>query len=74
MKEIRTFHVPNIGCEGCVRTIQTELGDLSGVRNVVADLGTKTVVVEWDDPATRSQVEARLAEIEYPAVDTHGVG
>jgi copper chaperone CopZ len=73
MKEIKTFHVPNIGCAGCVRTIQNEIAELNGVRNVIADLETKTVVVEWDDPATRSQVEARLAEIDYPAVDTQGI-
>jgi copper chaperone CopZ len=69
MKEIKTFHVPNIGCDGCVRTIQNEIADLAGVTNVVADLGTKTVVVEWDSPATRAQVESRLAEIDYPAVE-----
>ena len=69
MKEIKTFHVPNIGCDGCVRTIQNEVADLAGVTNVVADLETKTVVVEWHTPATRSQVESRLAEIDYPAVE-----
>lgn len=69
MKEIKSFHVPNIGCDGCVRTIQNGVADLAGVTNVVADLETKSVVVEWDTPATRSQVESRLAEIDYPAVE-----
>lgn len=69
MKEIKTFKVPNIGCAGCVRTIQTEVADVPGVTNVVADLDTKTVVVEWTEPASREQVEAKLREIDYPAVE-----
>lgn len=69
MKEMKTFNVPNIGCDGCVRTIQNEVGELPGVQKVVADLSTKTVVVEWVDPATRQQVEDRLREIDYPAVE-----
>jgi copper chaperone len=69
MKEIKTFNVPNIGCDGCVRTIQNEVGELPGVTKVVADLDTRTVVIEWDAPATRQQVEAKLREIDYPAVE-----
>lgn len=69
MKEIKTFNVPNIGCDGCVRTIQNEVALVPGVRNVVADLDTKTVVVEWVEPATREDVEAKLREIDYPAVE-----
>jgi len=69
MKELKTFRVPNIGCDGCVRTIQTEVADVPGVRNVIADLGTKTVVVEWVEPATRAMVEEKLREIDYPAVE-----
>ena len=69
MKEMKTFSVPNIGCDGCVRTIQNEVAEVPGVRKVIADLGTKTVVVEWEEPATRASVEARLREIDYPAVE-----
>ena len=69
MKEMKTFSVPNIGCDGCVRTIQTEVAQVPGVRKVIADLGTKTVVVEWEEPATRSVVESKLREIDYPAVE-----
>lgn len=65
MKEIKTFHVPNIGCEGCVRTIQQAIGEVPGVTKVIADLGTKTVVVEWEPPADWPQIESRLREIDY---------
>lgn len=65
MKEMKTFRVPNIGCAGCVRTIQNEVAEIAGVRNVVADLATKTVVVEWQDPADWPQIESKLKEIDY---------
>jgi copper chaperone CopZ len=65
MAEVKTFRVPNIGCAGCVRTIQNEVADVPGVTNVVADLGTKTVVVEWQSPADWSQIKHKLEEIDY---------
>ena len=68
MKEMKTFNVPNIGCDGCVRTIQNEVAEVPGVRKVVADLGTKTVVIEWEEPATLAMIEDKLREIDYPAV------
>ncbi|MBZ0282190.1 MAG: cation transporter, partial [Anaerolineae bacterium] len=30
--ESKTFQVPNIGCDGCVRTIKTEVSQISGVK------------------------------------------
>ena len=62
-----TVHVPNISCAHCVHTIQTELGDLPGVTSVRADEPTKVVTVAFAPPATRSGIEALLAEINYPA-------
>jgi copper chaperone CopZ len=44
-----------------------ELGDLKGVQSVTADLDSKQVSVQWDSPATWEQIEALLAEINYPA-------
>ncbi|MFO7322812.1 MAG: heavy-metal-associated domain-containing protein [Chloroflexota bacterium] len=66
--ETTTLYVPNIGCDGCVRTIRTEVGQLAGVVRVEADATSKQVTVEWTEPATLEQIEARLAEIDYPAV------
>ena len=62
----KTFQVPAIGCDGCVRTIKTEVSQLSGVKRVDADVQTKVVTVEWDTPASWDQIEDKLVEIEYP--------
>jgi copper chaperone CopZ len=64
--ETKTLYVPNIGCDGCVRTIKAEVSQLAGVARVDADKDTKQVTVEWTDPATLGQIKALLAEIDYP--------
>ena len=66
MTEI-TLKVPNISCMHCVRTIQTEIGALTGVKSVEARADTKEVKVAFDAPLTQAQIEATLAEIDYPA-------
>lgn len=63
-----TYSVPNISCEHCVRTIQTELIELEGVKDVRASVETKTVVVTFEPPADEAKIKALLAEINYPAV------
>lgn len=63
----KTFHIPNISCGHCVRTIENELTELAGVKKVSGDPGTKTVVVKWDDPATEDAIRKVLKEINYPA-------
>ncbi len=64
--ETKKFVVPNISCGHCVHTIQNELGDLAGVKQVKADEQTKEVVVEWESPATWAQIKNLLTEIDYP--------
>ena len=61
-----TYTIPNISCAHCVHTIQTEVGELPGVQSVAGSEATKVVTIGYDDPATREQIEALLAEIEYP--------
>ena len=61
----KTFQVPNIGCNGCVGTIKSELSDLAGVSKVDGSVPSKTITVEWDDPATWDAIKARLVEIDY---------
>jgi copper chaperone CopZ len=63
--EKKTFQVPNIGCNGCVRTIKNELNEVSGVKRVEGDVATKMVTVEWDNPATWPQIVKTLTAIEY---------
>jgi copper chaperone CopZ len=62
-----TLHIPNISCGHCVRTIQTEVAEVPGVKSVQADPQTKNVTVVFDAPATQAAIEAKLVEIEYPA-------
>jgi copper chaperone len=62
-----TYSIPNISCQHCVHTIDTELAELPGVETVTADLPTKTVKVGYAAPATPEKIEELLAEIDYPA-------
>jgi copper ion binding protein len=62
-----TFNVPNISCGHCVHTIQTELGELEGVANVMASAETKQVAVEFNAPADEKIIRETLLEINYPA-------
>jgi copper ion binding protein len=60
--------VPNISCGHCVHTIQTEVVELEGVKDVRASADTKSVMITFDAPATEEKIKALLAEINYPAV------
>jgi copper chaperone len=61
-----TYSVPNISCGHCVHTIQSEVVELEGVKEVRASAETKNVVVVFDAPATEEQIKALMAEINYP--------
>jgi len=61
-----TYSVPNISCGHCVHTIQTEVGDIAGVKSVKADQGTKLVEIAFDAPANEDAIKSLLAEIDYP--------
>lgn len=63
--ERKTFHVPNIGCNGCVNSIKNELSAIPGVQRVEGEVASKTVTVEWNAPATWQQIEDTLREIDY---------
>jgi predicted HAD superfamily phosphohydrolase YqeG len=43
-----------------------EVGEMEGVETVFADLNGKNVLIRYDDPATESEIQALLAEINYP--------
>lgn len=60
------YNVPNISCGHCVKTIQTELSSLDGVKTVKADATTKAVEVVFDTPASEAQIKHLLVEINYP--------
>lgn len=75
---ILEFRVPAMSCGHCARTIRSEVGAIAGVRAVEADAPAKLVRVQFEAPATREQIEARLTEINYaPAPvesDARGTG
>ena len=62
----KTVTVPAINRGHCVNTIQLELGDLPGVTQVVASADTKQVNISWQDPASWTEIEALLVEIDFP--------
>ncbi len=68
--ESKTFKVPNIGCNGCVRTIQNEVALIPGVKSVKAEVPTKMVTVSYEGGATWEAVKAKLIEIEYAPEET----
>jgi len=58
--------VPDVSCEHCVKTINTTLGELSGVESVETDIPTKMVRLRYN-PALVSMetVEAALDDAGY---------
>jgi copper chaperone CopZ len=65
----KTFAVPNISCGHCTHTIETEVSDLAGVKEVNADEGTRQVTVTYDDPASWEEIKSLLQEINYPPAE-----
>ena len=61
------YSVPAMHCNNCTRTIELEVGELSGVQSVTANLDTKKVQITFDTPANEQKIKALLAEINYPA-------
>jgi copper chaperone CopZ len=65
--EQKTLSIPNISCGHCVMSIKNELSEIEGVLSVEGDPDAKSIVVEWDAPATLEALKDRLGEINYPA-------
>ena len=61
-----TLEVPGISCGHCTHTIQTEVGELDGVKSVQASQSDRQVTVEFDPPATEEKIISLLTEINYP--------
>jgi copper chaperone CopZ len=62
-----TVKAADISCGHCVHTIQSEVGELAGVQQVVANEQTKLVIITYEAPATEQQIKTLLSEIGYPA-------
>jgi copper chaperone len=64
-----TYSIPNISCNHCIHTIQSEVGELAGVKSVQAILETRQAVITFDSPATEELIKSLLAEIDYPVLN-----
>jgi copper chaperone CopZ len=61
----KTFHIPDIGCDGCVRAIRNELEEMAGVQVLAAEVEGRKVTVAWEAPATEQAIVQALAAIDY---------
>jgi copper chaperone len=58
---------PDMSCGHCVASIEREVGALSGVQSVKADLPTKRVSIAFDPAVvTIRAIEATLDDAGYP--------
>ncbi len=62
-----TYSIPNISCNHCVHTIQSEVSEIPGVKTVQADAANKVATITFDAPATEEKIKSLLEEINYPA-------
>ena len=52
------YSIPSVHCGHCKSTIERKGGELSGVASVSVDVDTKQAVIEFDLPATKTEIEA----------------
>ncbi len=61
------FHVPDLSCEHCERTVKGVLAPLGGIRSVSVDIHAKQVRVTFDDTAvTPERMQEALRKEDYP--------
>jgi len=66
----RTFSVPRLHCDGCVRTVTEALRSLTGVTVADADARKKTVDVVYDPSLVSAEaLRQALRNVGYPAAD-----
>lgn len=54
MKSI--FNVPSMKCQHCVKSIDSALKGINGVKEVIIDLDTKKVSVTYEDSVTETNL------------------
>ena len=60
MKEV--LKVEGMSCGHCVNSIETSVGELTGVSAVAVDLSNKHVSVEFDNASTLAQIKETIEE------------
>jgi copper chaperone len=61
----KTYLVPDISCEHCVRAITTELSTIPGLEVVRVDIPSKQVVVRHPESVDEDQIRAGIEEAGY---------
>jgi copper ion binding protein len=61
----KTYRVPDISCEHCVRAISGELARIDGLEVVMVDLATKVVTVRHDDRVTEDEIISGIEDAGY---------
>jgi copper chaperone CopZ len=56
------FRSEDIHCDGCAASIRAAVSALAGVDTVEVDVGTKTVRVSYDSPASEEQIAHAIEE------------
>jgi copper chaperone len=60
-----TYTVSGMTCGHCVNSVSSEIGKLTGVREVKVDLATGAVTVESEQPLAEADVAAAVDEAGY---------
>lgn len=63
MKEV--LKVEGMSCGHCVNSIESSVGELTGVSSVKADLAKNDVTVEYDNAETLKQVKETIEDQGY---------
>lgn len=63
--ETKTVFVENVGCNGCVNTIKSEVTELDGVVAVEGNPDTKLITISWNAPAKWDSIRQKMQEIDY---------
>jgi copper chaperone len=61
----KTYSVVGMTCDHCVRSVKSEVGQVSGVTSVDVDLASGRVTVSSDNPIDDAQVRAAVEEAGY---------
>lgn len=65
----KTFHIPNISCGHCVKSIKNELEEVSGVLKVDGDPEKKEITVEYETPDALKTISETLIDMNFPPDD-----
>lgn len=61
----KTYTVPDISCEHCVRAITGELEKIQGLEVLTVDIPTKIVTVRHGDDVTEDQILSGIEDAGY---------